>query len=99
MKRAIRSTHILLWVICLTGALVTYLFNAPSILAHLPQSFWHYLVLTYDAKNAEEIADVEMLVAFALSFLAAVLLTFVGMRVLQMVRRKRTEGCRTNVHE
>lgn len=68
-----------------------YLFNSPSVLGLLPQSFWHYLVLTLDAKNAEEIADVEIMVALVFSFLSAALMTYFSVQVWRKIRRSQNQ--------
>jgi len=86
VKRVLHLTLTVLWSLILAVAVATYLFNTPSVLEHLPKSFWHTLVLTLDAKNAEEIADVEILVVLVISVLFSVVMTYFSVQAWRMTR-------------
>ena len=70
MKRVLRPFLLCLSVTLPALAPTKYLLIDGSILADLPRSFIDWLVAAYNPQNAEEVADMELVVALAISFAA-----------------------------
>ncbi|WP_420476512.1 hypothetical protein [Noviherbaspirillum sp. ST9] len=67
MKRVPRPGLLCAAATFLVLALTKYLLSAGSPMAGLPASFIEWCLATYNPRNAEEVADMELVIAFAIS--------------------------------
>lgn len=88
MKPALRFVGIFIaWLVLTMIASYLWLQN-PDVMPALPARFWNWVDSIYRSGNAEEVADMELLVVFALSGVGvAVLMALV--QVTTRSRRKR----------
>jgi len=67
MKRVLRPVLLCVAVIFLNLVLTKYLLSDGSPMSDLPASFINWCLATYNPQNAEEVADMEMVIALAIS--------------------------------
>lgn len=67
MKRVMRPVLLCVAVTFLILVLTKYLLSAVSPMADLPAAFIEWCVTTYNPQNAEEVADMETVIALAIS--------------------------------
>ena len=82
MKRLLRMTAILAWIALASVALTRLWFAYPDFLPALPAPWADYLLDAYGAENAEDVADLEILIGLVVSVPVVSLITVAGLRVV-----------------
>ncbi|MBT0961014.1 hypothetical protein [Denitromonas iodatirespirans] len=85
MKRLFLVLAVLAWIAAASVALTRLWFAYPDIFPALPGPWVSYLLDAYGAQNAEDVADLEILIGLAVSIPVVTLMTVVG---LWVVRRR-----------
>lgn len=67
MKRVLRPVLLCVAAIFLILVLTKYLLSEGSPMSSLPASFVDWCLATYNPQNAEEVADMEMVIALSIS--------------------------------
>lgn len=67
MKRVLRPVLLCIAVILAILVLAKYLLSLGSPMESLPRSFIEWCLATYNPQNAEEVADMEIVIAVAIS--------------------------------
>jgi hypothetical protein len=88
MKRVVRPVLLCVAVTFMILVLTKYLLSDGSPMSGLPASFIDWCLATYNPQNAEEVADMEMVIALAIS---TVLTSVLACAVL-LLRKKRGMG-------
>lgn len=89
MKKAARYLLVLLSVLVSAGLLARLWLTRPEIFPAFPKPLAEYLVTLYGAQNAEEVADLELVVALCLSLLIASALTLFVYFIWHRVKHSR----------
>ncbi len=92
MKFSYKYVFITIWIIVATLVLSFFWGNYPHYFFYLPEPLSIWLIEIYGASNGEELADLELLYVFIMSFLMVSFLTY----VILMLKRKLTK--RPNEH-
>ncbi len=79
----------ILGVLVSAGLLARLWLTQPEIFPAFPKPLAEYLVTLYDAQNAEEVADLELVVALCLSLLIASALTLLVYFIWHRVKHSR----------
>lgn len=79
MKRALRPVLLCAALTFLILALTKFILSVGSPAAGLPQWFIEWSLATYNPQNAEEVADMEMVIAIALSIVLTSVLACVAL--------------------
>ncbi len=86
MKNTISFAAFALWVL-IASAFVTHIWlTRPDLLPPFPSSVAEPLVSLYGAENAEEVADLEMLIGFGLSIPLVAIMTFGAIKVIRRLK-------------
>ncbi len=87
MKRlAIRLAQFFVWLV--TALVMTRLWLTHPLAPNLPQPVWYWFDELYGSTNAEEVADMELLVLFGLSGLIVALAGWAVSCVTKRVRER-----------
>ena len=82
MTRLLRMTAILAWIALASVALTRLWFAYPDFFPALPAPWADYLLDAYGAENAEDVADLEILIGLVVSVPVVSLITVAGLRVV-----------------
>lgn len=80
MKRIARSIALLLWVFIATVLTTRFWLTHSALFPAIPKPVSTYLVTLYGAQNAEDVADLELLLGFSISLIFVSAITFIGCR-------------------
>lgn len=81
MRKPFRVLLFLVWVIVISAILTRFWLVYPDYFPAIPASFAEYLASLYGAQNAEQVADLELLIGFGISIPLVALLSWVGLRL------------------
>lgn len=82
MKRWARALALILWVVVVSSLLTRFWILHPDLFPDFPKSVAEYLVELYGARNAEQIADLEILLGLLISIPIVCLASFLAWRTL-----------------
>jgi len=88
MKQAAKAAILVLWVIVASALLTRLWLIHPEILPEFPKPLSEYLAALYGARNAEDIADLEILVGLSMSAPIVSVITYLAFFVWRGFRRK-----------
>lgn len=80
MKKPFRVLLFLVWVIAISAIITRFWLLYPDYFPSIPASFAEYLASLYGAQNAEQVADLELLIGFTISIPLVGLLSWAGLR-------------------
>ena len=83
MTRLLRMTAILAWIALASVALTRLWFAYPDFFPALPAPWADYLLDAYGAENAEDVADLEILIGLVVSVPVVSVVTWAGLRALR----------------
>lgn len=83
MTRLLRMTAILAWIALASVALTRLWFAYPDLFPALPAPWVDFLLSAYGAENAEDVADLEILIGLVVSVPVVSVVTWAGLRALR----------------
>jgi len=92
MKQKIMQGLIVVWVLVATFFLARFWLNYHFLFPPIPEPFWIWITDLYGATDAEQVADVEILVALALALLIVILLTASSRFALKKIQMRRSQN-------
>lgn len=78
MKRTVQAVALALWVIVASGLLTRLWLIHPEMFPEFPKAVAEYLAALYGAQNAEDIADLEILLGLLISLPIVSVFTFLA---------------------
>jgi hypothetical protein len=91
MKRAARIFFVGLIGLLSAGFLTRLWLTRPEIFPAFPKPLAEYLVKLYGAQNAEEVADLELLIGLCLSFAIVFAITLLGIFIWRWIKRQKKQ--------
>jgi len=91
MKKKTMQGLIVIWVLVATVLLARFWLNYHYFFPRIPEPFWIWITDLYGATDAEQVADVEILVALALALLIVILLTATSRFTLKKIQMRRSQ--------
>ncbi len=86
MKRHTRMLVFTLWIIFVSVLLTRLWISQPYLFAEFPKPIAEYFANLYGAQNAEQLADLEILIGLSIFMPLVSALTFIAYRVLRPKR-------------
>lgn len=83
MSKGLKTTLTILWVLVASSVLTHLWLTRPDWFPQFPQPLAETLVGLYGAENAEQVADLELMIGFGISIPLMIVLTFVAFRLLR----------------
>ena len=87
MRKATKVIGAAVWTVVASTALTKLWFSMPEAFPQAPPSLAEWLVRSYGAADAEAVADLEILVGFAVFIPLVALCTYLAYAVFKRVRR------------
>ena len=84
MNKTLKATLLTFWVLGASIVLTRFWLTRPDLFPQFPQPLAEKLVTLYGAENAEQVADLELLIGFGISIPLIIALTYIGLRVLRL---------------
>ncbi|MGI2035195.1 hypothetical protein ACRQ1B_22695 [Rhizobium panacihumi] len=81
MRKPFLFLLFLVWVIAISALLTRFWLLYPDYFPAVPVSVAEYLASLYGAQNAEQVADLELLIGFGVSIPLVALITWAGLRL------------------
>lgn len=77
MKATVRFLLLGVWIVGATLIAARLWLTHPDAIPRFPESFWLWLIAVSGSKNGEDLGNLELLVALALSFLFVITVTVI----------------------
>lgn len=86
MKRPARTTALVLWIVTVSVLLTRLWLIHPDMFPEFPKPIAEYLAALYGAQNAEDIADLEILIGLSMSVPIVSAITLLACFIWQKMR-------------
>ncbi|MES5097302.1 hypothetical protein ABUK73_03635 [Agrobacterium sp. BA1120] len=83
MRKPAEIALLSIWVLVASSVLTHLWLTRPDWFPQFPQPLAEKLVGLYGAENAEQVADLELMIGFGISIPLTIVLTFVAFRLLR----------------